>query len=152
MAFNFFYYFLAVFIVILIISLLFLIKHYAITPLSSTEIILNRCLAAIAVVISLMPSCVLLCKTKYQVDAAAKSQSVPTLFITNQDEMPDTVYKLFHYDHILTKQEKLPDGTYKNKGEYQYTCKKCNFIRDCLYYQCEVTQDKFCAKCILDSW
>ena len=158
MAFNFFYYSIAVFIVILTISLVFLIKHYAITPLTSTEIILNICLPAIAGVIAFMPSCVLLCNTQYQVGMAVKYLAVPTLNMDptaeinrdvskDRDEMPVTVYKLFHPEHILIKQDKLPNNTYKK--DY-YICQKCNLDRNCLYYQCEVTLDKFCARCILD--
>ena len=160
MAFNFFYYSIAVFIVILTISLVFLIKHYAITPLTSTEILLSICLLAIlgSFVIGGMPSCVLLCNTQNQVGMAAKYLAVPTLNMDptakvnrdeskDRDEMPVTVYKLFHPEHILIKQDKLPNNTYKKDD---YICQKCNLKRNCLYYQCEVTLDKFCARCILD--
>lgn len=156
MAFNFVYYSIAVFIVIFIV-LLFVIKHYDIT---STEILLSICLPAILVsfVIGGMPSCVLLYNTQYQVGMSVKSLSVPTLNMDptakvdrdvskDRDEMPVTVYKLFHPEHILIKQDKLPDNTYKKDN---YICQKCNLNRNCLYYQCEVTLDKFCARCILD--
>lgn len=165
MAFNFFYYSIAVFIVILTILLVFLIKHYAITPLTSTEIILSMCLPAIAGVIAFMPSCVLLCNTQNQVGMAAKYLAVPTLNMDptakvnrdeskDRDEMPVTVYKLFHPEHILIKQDKVPNDI--DQKEYyiykkdDYICQKCNLNRNCLYYQCEVTLDKFCARCILD--
>lgn len=163
MAFNFVYYYIAVFIVIFIV-LLFVIQHYDIT---STEILLSICLLAIlgSFVIGGMPSCVLLYKTQYQVGMAAKSRAVPTLNMVltakadrdvskDRDEMPVTVYKLFHPEHILIKQDKVPNDI--DQKEYyiykkdDYICQKCNLNRNCLYYQCEVTLDKFCARCILD--
>lgn len=163
MAFNFVYYYIAVFIVIFIV-LLFVIQHYDIT---STEILLSICLLAIlgSFVIGGMPSCVLLCNTQNQVGMAAKYLAVPTLNMDptakvnrdeskDRDEMPVTVYKLFHPEHILIKQDKVPNDI--DQKEYyiykkdDYICQKCNLKRNCLYYQCEVTLDKFCARCILD--